>query len=401
MTTKERRCVAFQIHIFNVRDRLSLLPKAQLFSCFDSYETRTRHRGNGASTVNMKRTNKTRIENPDSASNVDKHSSGFLARALLGNLVTLQLAALSHHVFQQCQRPVYGSIPSSAVDFVVYVVYLPACFICLELHGVLKSTKLHVAIENLSVLGCLIPLLQSSLYPYSGRMGPYWGPLISYATSCFPVMLLSILSITSFVASAIINDKTRFRTVNGRLLSGLRRYKFLLQLSVPILLVALMKNATAILSKLDSISDVLSNGFGMHILLVMLWIALGRSKITCLLGGFSLICLFFSPHIPSSYNFEIANAQLLDSGYSLLARQRSSTGYISVLDNVKDGFRVMRCDHSLLGGEWINKPEGHPAKFNEPIYSIFVMLEAVRLVESQSSHTSSEVSKTEKQALVM
>ena len=66
-------------------------------------------------------------------------------------------------------------------------------------------------------------------------------------------------------------------------------------------------------------------------------------------------------------------------------RRESVTGYVSVLDNTEAGYRVMRCDHSLLGGEWQKAPKGleHLARggFKEPIYAVFVLLEAVRLVE--------------------
>ena len=107
---------------------------------------------------------------------------------------------------------------------------------------------------------------------------------------------------------------------------------------------------------------------------------------------------FLNPHLPLPYNTAILNATLQAEGYSLVARQESLTGYISVLDNVKDGFRAMRCDHSLLGGEWTNKPEGHPSVLDEPIYAIFVMLEAVRLVEGGQPNVMPDL---DKEALVM
>ena len=67
----------------------------------------------------------------------------------------------------------------------------------------------------------------------------------------------------------------------------------------------------------------------------------------------------------------------------MLARQDSTTGYISVLENNNQGFRVMRCDHSLLGGEWTQMPIGYNPVVKDPVYSVFTMLEAVRLVETE------------------
>ena len=86
-------------------------------------------------------------------------------------------------------------------------------------------------------------------------------------------------------------------------------------------------------------------------------------------------------------------------GYALLARQESVTGYISVLDNVKEGFRVMRCDHSLLGGEWLKQEAG--SILREPVYAIFVMLEAVRLVETVGMKRAPAKADVNKNALVM
>lgn len=41
----------------------------------------------------------------------------------------------------------------------------------------------------------------------------------------------------------------------------------------------------------------------------------------------------------------------------------------------------MRCDHSLLGGEWTKTPANYNPRLRDPIYAVFAMLEAVRLVE--------------------
>ncbi|KAI4197590.1 MAG: hypothetical protein LQ350_005823 [Teloschistes chrysophthalmus] len=110
--------------------------------------------------------------------------------------------------------------------------------------------------------------------------------------------------------------------------------------------------------------------------------------------------VFYTAHIPFPYSDHILNATLHDHGYSLVARQESVTGYISVLDNVKDGFRVMRCDHSLLGGEWHPQP-GMRSGLREPVYAIFVMLEAVRLVEPAAGPSAAADDKGQENALVI
>ncbi|OAA67347.1 Spermine synthase [Niveomyces insectorum RCEF 264] len=73
-----------------------------------------------------------------------------------------------------------------------------------------------------------------------------------------------------------------------------------------------------------------------------------------------------------------ALASVGGEAWAVLDRGESVTGYLAVLENRSLGFRVLRCDHSLLGGEWVLHPVDPVA---EPIYSVFVMLEAVRLVD--------------------
>jgi len=65
----------------------------------------------------------------------------------------------------------------------------------------------------------------------------------------------------------------------------------------------------------------------------------------------------------------------------------------SIIESAEKGFRVMRCDHSLRGGEWLASTRHRLA---EPIYGVFVMLEAVRLIEVPA-----KVADKEANALVM
>ncbi|KAJ4293880.1 hypothetical protein N0V88_005394 [Collariella sp. IMI 366227] len=88
-------------------------------------------------------------------------------------------------------------------------------------------------------------------------------------------------------------------------------------------------------------------------------------------------------HVATPMGLARLNSGLEEVGYVVLERAESVTGYISVIDSTKEGYRVMRCDHSLLGGEWVKFLGQGPFKGNqvaEPIYGVFAMLEAVRLV---------------------
>jgi hypothetical protein len=92
-----------------------------------------------------------------------------------------------------------------------------------------------------------------------------------------------------------------------------------------------------------------------------------------------------NPHCSLSRTTEVLDNTLALYNYTLLERKESVTGYISVLEDNQRGFRVMRCDHSLLGGEWkMSAQSNSKSRVGEPIYAIFTMLEAVRLVERSS-----------------
>lgn len=92
---------------------------------------------------------------------------------------------------------------------------------------------------------------------------------------------------------------------------------------------------------------------------------------------------YYNPGCTEAAGMKYLNATLAPQNYTVLARSESLTGYISVIENTFEGYRVMRCDHSLLGGEWLRPPSGLEhldSREKETIYPVFVMLEAVRLV---------------------
>ncbi|KAG8915699.1 hypothetical protein FRC01_003536 [Tulasnella sp. 417] len=83
----------------------------------------------------------------------------------------------------------------------------------------------------------------------------------------------------------------------------------------------------------------------------------------------------------------------------ILAQKQSVTGLVQVAEDLDTGFRYMRCDHSLLGGVWVgeerigslkttrweNPPAGgtdlEGVKLGDPIYSAFMLQDAMRLFE--------------------
>jgi hypothetical protein len=102
--------------------------------------------------------------------------------------------------------------------------------------------------------------------------------------------------------------------------------------------------------------------------------------------------LFANPHHNSVSTNKILNAMLAKYNFAVLERHDSTTGYVSVVENQKDNFIALRCDHSLLGGEWLVTPEREKRGQvqRETIYSVFTMLESVRLIKPKEATPDSE-----------
>ena len=259
--------------------------------------------------------------------------------------------------------PVFGATgPSIYHDYLVNTAVLFAWTLT-----VVTNHKISNAVNYLLVLAFAQPTIQYYLYQYSGLFGPVNGPLLIELLTCFPLIFLSQYLAATTTSSIASRHYSRWSQHLGL---GLGSYLFL---------VSVRKLSTSFFS-LNIGSSIIFTRIG-HQLLVACSYALTLPSKAILLAALPFLhTLMFNTHLPLSHTTARLNATLHAHNYSLLARQESLTGYISVLENLKDEFRVLRCDHSLLGGDW-TVPQTYPSRVKEPIYSIFVMLEAVRLVE--------------------
>ena len=77
----------------------------------------------------------------------------------------------------------------------------------------------------------------------------------------------------------------------------------------------------------------------------------------------------------ASYPYQISSSE------RLLQCGQSNTGWLSVIEDQRRGYRLLKNDHSVLGGYWISQKES--------IFSAFYLQECVRLTEGSSSGTPS------------
>jgi hypothetical protein len=297
----------------------------------------------------------------------------------------LMLAAVYSPISQLSLSPVYGSIPPSAYHLRMTAV---AIFLAWAARQRIPNYVPKMVVNYLPVLAFLIPTIQFVLFKYSGQLGPVYGPLITELLTYFPLLFISLIGV-----SASLDDFDWKRHI-GDTMPAIASYG----------LFSMIQRALSHFISRNMGSSMIFTRSGLQFIVATFYALLLPSKFIVLAVLPLLHSAIYNPHIPLQQNADVLNSTLQVQGYSLVARQESLTGYISVLDNIKDGFRVLRCDHSLLGGEWLHyqdNPISNPRKLREPVYAIFAMLEAVRLVEFQNLKTRTLIPDNDSQALVM
>ena len=273
-------------------------------------------------------------------------------------------AAAASYVSQLSLAPVYGDIPSSLFharnsELIFALVWLVRVSAAALGVGALPFLSLRPAL--IPVLVLYTPAILTTVFRFSTEWGAINGPVFTEAATFYPVLVLSVFAATR--RNGVIGI-----TVATALAFAV--YKLVLDGFIKPQLPAYIGSNIALTR--CGLTHVVGAVFAV---LQPSWL---------LLGAFP--ALFHSMTVNPMCVFTPAlNETLAPWNHTIIARRESVTGYVSVLDNTEAGYRVMRCDHSLLGGEWQKAPKGleHLARggFKEPIYAVFVLLEAVRLVE--------------------
>ena len=282
-------------------------------------------------------------------------------------LLLLALAATYSPLSHLTLTPVYGSVPSSL--FYRYGLLITALVAILGKE--LFRRYLPRSVSRLIPAFCVwIPTIQFILFKYSSVYGNPYGPLITELLTFYPLALLSIHTALSCIDQVDLSSHNEFIAQHGPTMGS---YLFLITVQ-------------------SGAKNLLTRNIGLNILMTRLGLQISIAALYVLaipdaLKWPALPSLAFTMlgnvHNPLMRTTAALNNELARYNFTLLERRESITGYISVLENTQAQFRVMRCDHSLLGGEWtMPRRSGHDPPVREPIYAIFAMLEAVRLVET-------------------
>lgn len=306
------------------------------------------------------------------------------ARQAAWAFALMGLTAISSPVSQLSLTPVYGSIPSSLYHSRIAVAALVTGWTAKEF---IKGRVPKEAASYLPVYAFFIPFIQFYLFKYSDHLGPKYGPLVTELLTFFPLAALSV-----FYAAVTLDEID---------LSSLGE---IVQIAGPAM-ASYTAFAIARSFMMGLIAQGVGTGFfftrtGLQLAVAVNYASLYPSK-NLLYAALPLMHFAtLNVHVPLQRTTASLNSTLHMHNYSLIARQESLTGYISVLESTADQFWVMRCDHSILGGEWLLQ-SNYESRLREPIYAAFTMLEAVRLVETSPETSDPTVSDAESKALVV
>ncbi|KAL1799350.1 hypothetical protein ACET3X_003387 [Alternaria dauci] len=256
----------------------------------------------------------------------------------------------------------------------------------------LKSYVPANVAQYIAVVAYWTPVIQFLLFPYSGKIGIEYGPLLIESLTYFPLLFLSV-----FAAA----DLLECIDITGIKPSPIK--EVLVPTASYFTVSTVAKISSALIPSFIGTS-VYFTRVGMQMLLASASAFFSPSRVILLAFPAILHTLWTNPHHPSAHGLQLANSTLqATQNYTLLARQESVTGYVSVLQNHADNaFRVLRCDHSLLGGEWQVTPQSYAKgqRQRETIFAVFVLLEAVRLIEPPVD-TLPTIDESNKSALVI
>ncbi|KAL2197934.1 S-adenosyl-L-methionine-dependent methyltransferase [Corynascus similis CBS 632.67] len=295
------------------------------------------------------------------------------ARIYLWSAALLALAALSSTVSQLTLSPVYGAIPSAKWHAKLL---MAACFVGwssnLFLDRALARYSRLRPEHLLPVFALWAPAAHFLLGRVSSSLTAEWGPLVTEAVTLFPLVGLSAACVATSLEDA---DLSALPGWLADAAPGLGAYGF-------------FKASQQVLGGLAEGfvgSSVVNTRLGMQVALGAAYALIAPSKLLLLALPAVLHTALLNTHVPTPMALARLNSGLAETGYVVLDRAESVTGYISVIDSPKEGYRLMRCDHSLLGGEWVKLIGQGRLKGNqvaEPVYGVFAMLEAVRLVKT-------------------
>jgi Spermine/spermidine synthase domain len=278
------------------------------------------------------------------------------------------IAAIYSPVSLLSLTPVYGSVSSALYhNLGKYIASLIGFLGWKQLQKIFPSS----IVKWLPAFAFWIPTFQFVLFRYSSVFGVPYGPVVTELFTYYPLTLLSLFAAGSFLGEVDFSTLGGTIAEHGPLIGSY------------FVFTTVERMARSILSR-NMGSNIAISRIGLQLMMAIVYaLAIPKAVLWPIVPSL-VFTMTHNVHNPLQRTTAVLNSTLRLHDFTLIDRQESITGYISVLDGITTPYRIMRCDHSLLGGEWKFPPRRgwKPARAHEPIFGIFAMLEAVRLVET-------------------
>lgn len=277
----------------------------------------------------------------------------------------LTIIGVYANVSQLAMSPVYGGIPTTVYHSKVLMAAAFSGWAGNLAFRRFSPIKTHFL---LPIIAAYTPLAQFYLFKLSATLTAQWGPLVTELLTLFPLVAVTLACVADVLEDADLSFLPKWASDAAPGFGSYGVYKF------------------AELFSADQLGTHIGKSFlltrmGLELLLAGSYTIMAPSKYLALAVPALLHAAFLNTHVMTPTASVALNATLSTQQWALIDRRESLTGYMSVLESFEHGYKVMRCDHSLLGGEWTQFAKPILA---EPIYAIFTMLEAVRLVKVEN-----------------
>ena len=297
-------------------------------------------------------------------------------------IVPLGLTGVSFTLSKLSLSPSHGGIP--AVQYRTETLIISAALAFMT-HAIFRSHPLlrpSNAIYLMAAITTWIPILQFALTPTARLIGPGLSAALINIVTLGPMVILSV---------DIMAPRVEFLMGFNRPGGSSGTVSCLVCAAI---LFATMGISGSYLPPIVGSHPLLTRPFLPLSIPPLLMVLLPSRRMLWLATVPYALLLIFNPYTSFSILAGQFETTLNDLGYTVIKREESLTGYLSVVENRSKGYRVLRCDHSLLGGEWApgmgswpggDGYDGPLGVVGEPVYAVFVMLEAIRLVQDDLS----------------
>lgn len=351
----------------------------------------------------------TTTQNPRPKRRSNDDAFALAVRHLPPILTLLVILSIVSYVSQIILHPIYGSVGTSLHHYNI-LFGISTMTSLLTLLGFLGLD--YLPMKNWKPLGVIImamPMLLPSLFQYSTLWGPVVGPIVTQGIMTWPCV---------FIVS---------HDIAKRVIAAMGKYEIRHSISLPAFL------APSIAIPLTVFTNFMELNVFIPFALPFIGVIWSRFSLLLFLGAFTLLieylptfqnnartrfeifnlCIILAtfvpfiliglnrPHIMTGVNPRLLAK--LPEGFTYLARQESITGMISVVEHSNPGYRVLKCDHSILGGLWDGikrnelKEKGvfedldyRSVDEAESCYTAFLLQEAARLVWRNKTETSND-----------